>query len=314
VGASGIESINENMQVANPFHIESGSGLNLSTSSPYTLTLNGVISGTGGMTVAGAVELTGSNTYSNGTGLNAGSGALLVVSNSNALGTGGLNVNENTTLALSSGIMVSNPIVLNDAGAIVGYGEVAPTSPTTYTVENGSMIAGGSGTRAVFNGTETPVIPGTLSFGSNVSLVFASEGILQFSIENAGGTPGTDFSQITSAGSLTISPSTLSDPFVIQLVGVNSGGSAGTATFNPTQSYQWTLISTTGISGFSSPTQFSVDQQYFQTSVGSGQFYVSQVGSDLDLNFTPVPEPSTWALMASGLCAMGAAVRRRRRS
>jgi hypothetical protein len=31
------------------------------------------------------------------------------------------------------------------------------------------------------------------------------------------------------------------------------------------------------------------------------------------LNFTPVPEPSTWALMATGLGALVAAVRRRRR-
>jgi hypothetical protein len=30
-------------------------------------------------------------------------------------------------------------------------------------------------------------------------------------------------------------------------------------------------------------------------------------------NFTEVPEPSTWALMASGLCTLVAAVRRRRR-
>jgi hypothetical protein len=36
-------------------------------------------------------------------------------------------------------------------------------------------------------------------------------------------------------------------------------------------------------------------------------------GPNLMLNFTPVPEPSTWALMATGLGALVAAVRRRRR-
>jgi hypothetical protein len=57
-----------------------------------------------------------------------------------------------------------------------------------------------------------------------------------------------------------------------------------------------------------------IDQEFFQTPVGAGQFNVTQVGNDLDLNFTPVPEPSTWALMGSDLCALGGAIRRRRRS
>jgi hypothetical protein len=40
---------------------------------------------------------------------------------------------------------------------------------------------------------------------------------------------------------------------------------------------------------------------------------VSESGNDLMLNFTPVPEPSTWALMAGGICVLGVGMLRRRK-
>jgi hypothetical protein len=86
-------------------------------------------------------------------------------------------------------------------------------------------------------------------------------------------------------------------------------------TFNSGQTYQWTLLAATGgITGFTGSNQFFVDSSsYFLNGTSGGIFSVSVSGNDLMLNFTPVPEPSTWAMMASGLCALAAAVRRRRR-
>jgi hypothetical protein len=40
---------------------------------------------------------------------------------------------------------------------------------------------------------------------------------------------------------------------------------------------------------------------------------LSTVGSDVLLNFTPVPEPSTWALLLAGLGLVGFRKLRRRR-
>jgi hypothetical protein len=87
----------------------------------------------------------------------------------------------------------------------------------------------------------------------------------------------------------------------------------GVATFNTTLPYSWTLLSAGTITGFTGSDQFNIDDTtFFQNSVGGGTFSVSDVGNNLVLSFTPVPEPATWALMATGLCALCAAAWRRR--
>jgi hypothetical protein len=137
---------------------------------------------------------------------------------------------------------------------------------------------------------------------------------MQFSIMNATGTAGVDYSTISAPGS-TVSISALATtPFTIQLVSVNpSSGQVGMANFNDTLSYSWTLLSAFSISGFAA-NEFTVDDTTdFQNATGGGTFSLSEVGGNtLKLTFTPVPEPATWALMAAGLCALGAAVRRHR--
>ena len=259
----------------------------------------------------GTLDLYGANTYSGGTSI--AYFGVAVADNNTAFGSGPITVNNGAALGVASGITITNMLSLADGSAIEGYGTFA-TPTEVLTIENGSTLSGGKGSLAP--ASAVPVV-GTLTFGANASLVFAGGGILQFSIMNAAGSVGTGYSTINAPGSnlnITATPGSPTTEFTIQLVSVSpSTMQQGVATFNTTLPYSWTLLSAGTITGFTGSDQFNIDDTtFFQNSVGGGTFSVSDVGNNLVLSFTPVPEPATWALMATGLCALCAAAWRRR--
>jgi autotransporter-associated beta strand protein len=300
------------------------SGNTISIGSGATLTINveedpdyhGVITGSGNLVIAtGNLNFSGNSTGYSGT-TTIGTSATVAASNNNAFGTGPVVVSG--VLATNTGVTMSNPITLNDGGTLAGYGTYSPPS-STITFQNGSKLVPGV---VLFNvGSSSIPAIATLSFGANASLAFGPAGNMAFSLMDGNGTAGVGYSSVNAAGSLNIT-ATPGTPFDIYLFsyapGTNAPEATQAANFNPAQSYSWTLISAAGgITNFNA-SDFSVLTSYnssttFLNPTGVGMFYVTESGNSLLLNFTPVPEPSTWALMASGLFAAGAALRRRRR-
>lgn len=295
----------------------SGTALTINTSNALDggnngSNFHGNITGTGSLTVTGSsnssLDLRGANTYSGGTTIEA--HTVIIASNSSALGSGPVTIDANAGLVTNTGVTVTNALTLIDGGGLAGYGTFSPGG--TITFQNGSILDPG---RALISGSGESEVPGpgTLTFGAGTSLVFGPGGKFAFTLADANGAAGTGYSTAVVGGSLDLS-SVGPGQFTIGIFSfnptLNAPGSA--INFNPTLPYSWTLLSAASITGFNA-TDFSFYLTDLQNSTGIGSFYVTESGNSLLLNFTPVPEPSTWALMMSGVLALGAAVRRRRR-
>ena len=305
----------------NVMNLGSTTQLTIDTYNPedgnYGTNYHGTITGLGSLVLintgtdgTGSLDLRGANTYSGGTTV--GPNTVVIASNNSALGTGPVTISPNGGVATNTGVTVTNPINLIDGGALAGYGTYSPG--TNITFQNTSILDPGSALLDNGGGGNHIPVPGLLAFGGGTSLTFGQAGRFVFAISDANGAAGAGYSSVNMPGETLNITATSGNPFTIGVFsydpGTNMPGLA--ANFNPTLSYSWTLVAAGSITGFNA-NDFTFNTAGFENSTGSGGFFVSQSGNDLMLNFTPVPEPSTWMLMASGICALGAAIRRRRR-
>jgi autotransporter-associated beta strand protein len=182
-----------------------GSDVTLQNESATTLTLAGVVSGTGGLTQAGAgtITITGENTYSGGTTISAGT---LLANNTagSALGSSSVTVQGSGTLSGNGSI--------DGSTTIASGGTLAPGSGGTGALgfRNDLTLLEGSTTTFLINSTNSftsiNAIGSTLTYGGN--LVFnilsytpaAGDAFKLFNM-TGGAVAMNDFSSVT-AGSL----------------------------------------------------------------------------------------------------------------
>ncbi|MBX3736921.1 MAG: autotransporter-associated beta strand repeat-containing protein [Candidatus Didemnitutus sp.] len=268
---------------------------NSSTATVATVNAALVKNGTGSLT------LNGQNTYTGGTTIN---GGVLVAGSSTALGTGTVTLHGGR-LGLAAGISIGNQLVFTGTGNVLGG---TGTFSTPITVDSALTLSPGNS-------------PGTLTFTNN--LTFASGGTASFDISDFAGSAGYGWDQIlvTTPGTFAISATTL-NPFTFQ---INSWSAANdtlgalTTDFSSPASLAL-LTAPTAITGLIGDGQAGTSNLVLNTdnftAYQGGLFTLSVGGANntqLLLNFTPVPEPSTYALLGLGLLVVGYAAHRRAR-
>ena len=283
--------------------LESESTLTLNTPNATDyFEFDGLISGDSSNQVTkiglGTEVLGGSSSYAGGTNI---SGGTLVATNPQAFGLGPVLVSAGANLGVGSGTTLTNTLNVTDGATLSGAGTFSPASGIV--VQNGTTV--------VPNQISGGNLLATLTFGT--PLTFAPGGIYDFNVATASGVAGTDYSTINVTAAFTVT-ATSGSPFTIMLgSAVPESGVAGMAAFDPTMSYSWTILSATSITGFS-PADFLINTSAFQNSLGTGNLTLAQVGNTLTLDFTPVPEPSTWGLLLGGTLLVGFIARRRGRA
>lgn len=171
-----------------------------STGNPFNITLDSVMSGTGGFTKVGTgtLFLNGANTYAGTTDINSG---ILQLDGSLSASSNSVNVNSGGTLAGNGSI--NRPITLNSGGS------VAPGGASPIGILSGSSLIWNSGGEIVFDLDSTSdslVLSGALTKNEVAPLSKRGAGIYRFVFNpTANFTPGTTYT-LLNFGSTNFTP------------------------------------------------------------------------------------------------------------
>lgn len=272
-----------------------GSGTTLTINQASSGTFRGQISGSGAIikSGSGALRLEGNSTYSGGTTITAGR---VTAATGSALGSSAITLNGATSeLNLLAGVTLGNTVTIGANGGLLSGSGVFSNN---IAIGTGSGLSPGN-----------PV--GTLAFTNG--LTWDSGGYLRADVQNATGGAGVGWDSVQVTGALSFNATT-GAPFTIFLRTVDSSGAPGSAVnFVPTNPYSWTILTSTNLSGFN-PNAVTLDTSGFTSAVNGGTFSLSTSSNNLTVDFTPVPEPETWALLVTGLGIAGYQALRRRRN
>jgi hypothetical protein len=207
-------------------------------------------------------------------------------------------VTNNGTIQLGGGTFTAAALTSGSGSTLSGSGTFNPTGGVT--IGSGVNLSPG------FSGPGDYVT--TLTFNS---IALGVGGTYTFDVATASGLAGTDYDTVNVTGTANVT-AIPTGRFNIAIESINPGTMLpGLATFNAASSYQWTLLAASSVTNFNA-SDFTVTDAAFTNGLAGGNFSVSSNGTDIFLNFTPVPEPSTWALIGAGLALIAAAAWRRR--
>lgn len=263
------------------------------------------ITGSGLPNTEGIAYLYGSNQYTGGTTIT-GTHSGLALGRSDSAGTGPITINSlDGGLLINTNVRLTNPLTLT-AGGLGGLGTFAPTSFNGVT--GGPFVIGPN----TFFLPGAPWFPGALTFAGNT--VFNNGGTYEWLVIDP--THAEGYSLLNITGSLDLRNLTAGG-FTMWLETIGPGGQE--RSFAPSivwgQSYSLRIISATGgVLGFQAA-NFALDVRDFQLGQIPLQYFsVTADANNVYLNFTAVPEPSTWALMLTGAAFLGLTWYRRRRA
>ncbi len=222
---------------------------------------------------------------------------------------GALTVDGSSTLDLDG---ASNTAVNSGASITVASGSTLKGSGTVGSIVQsaGSILAPGNSPGLVTTGTAD------LAGGADMQVEFFA----------ATGTRGTAYDAVTVTGELDLSALTNVSRYTLNLISLSAlpstqGPLAG---FDGSTAYIYELFTYATLTLPASYTGsisdlFTIDTSAFEDANGNavtGSFTVFNNTSTntLELQYAPIPEPSTYGLMLGGLALAGAAIRRRRKN
>lgn len=260
-------------------------------------------------TYSGTTSLIGANTYTGGTNVR---GGTLIAANNTALGANAVSVTAGT-LEIASTFSVGNAITVNGGTVLV---DGTTTGAVSFGGSGGTLGGSGVISGAVALTSTNRVLspgnsPGQLEFSSGQawdSYTYLWE-VNSWTSSDA----GVNFDQIAITGALDLTGSSV-DSIVLDIRSLTAGNLPGdVAGFNG-ESRDWTILTTTGgITGFDAANWSLMTGNFSSTPTLPSLWSVDQVGNNLVLSYSAIPEPGATALIfASALALLVWQIRRRK--